>query len=874
MNGGAASPKGHSSPTADVLNNGDAVMQRNRELADRVKQLQQKNNQLNRQMQLQTERVAELEKHFNTSESEATQKANEELQKARERLEVHIQTIGILVEEKQTLQSQLSSSQKHSQQKSDEIEDYTSRLKASRLRVADLEKQLAVANTHRTRAETASGDNSKQVDKLKQDLYTKSRDLDEVLEQRAQLENQLQSKLSANAELEASLSDLRGKLDLSQAYIQQLNSGEVVPSHPNLYAEQVEELRAQNNQLHETISQLEDSLQKAQAERNQSIDQYNQIIQSLQLEHQQVGGLAMESSHGQITSLQQQIQDFQLENKNLQTQLEEAQNQRSGAESSEMESLEDTPPPADAQTAGNVYSEEQMQSVVYQYEQLRLQYTALVGSVETMTSDNQQLSRLLEDREEAISRLESTLESIQDEKDNSKRLLETVEGDKSALSRALSQNKQLKTQLEELEGRFIKMAEDNMTSVTSLQSEQHRNKELSNQLAEKESLLHQTGQSLAEKQNFIAEHEAQFENVSKMSHQQELLADRIRHYEAQIQIMGTLQRELHSSQETVRALTAQNSELRGMIVQRGTSVQSTSNEPTDNTDTENTFSANATDSTDSVTPTTSTSADQSSVIQQLSTAIQQLEAEKAHLENRCEQVTAENNRLSNQLLSQSELPVESNRITRQQSKAELLDRSEILEYENMQLEAESETINEYIALYHQQRSLMKSRAEDKDRYIQQLADEREKVSVKLSELQSLVVRLLQDRQYLHSYTNGSSVPIGSPQHNTSQPNPSQSMDDWPDYESESDTSQVEAIINQSSPATPSDESLTMDTSIESANEHQPSSTRFVDMSQDFIEGGERSIEALTSRISYIALTAVVLLSQCRHVGELFKGKII
>ena len=51
------------------------------------------------------------------------------------------------------------------------------------------------------------------------------------------------------------------------------------------------------------------------------------------------------------------------------------------------------------------------------------------------------------------------------------------------------------------------------------------------------------------------------------------------------------------------------------------------------------------------------------------------------------------------------------------SKAELLDRSEILEYENMQLQAESETINEYISLYHQQRSIMKSRAEDKDRYV-------------------------------------------------------------------------------------------------------------------------------------------------------------
>lgn len=50
-------------------------------------------------------------------------------------------------------------------------------------------------------------------------------------------------------------------------------------------------------------------------------------------------------------------------------------------------------------------------------------------------------------------------------------------------------------------------------------------------------------------------------------------------------------------------------------------------------------------------------------------------------------------------------------------RAELSDRCEILEHENMQLQAESETINEYIQLYHQQRSIMKQRAEDKDRYL-------------------------------------------------------------------------------------------------------------------------------------------------------------
>ena len=86
-----------------------------------------------------------------------------------------------------------------------------------------------------------------------------SRDLEEVLEQKAQLEKQLQSKLSANAELEASLSDIRGKLELSQAYIQQLsNGGEAGGSgaRPDLYAEQIEELKGQNTQLHETIAQV------------------------------------------------------------------------------------------------------------------------------------------------------------------------------------------------------------------------------------------------------------------------------------------------------------------------------------------------------------------------------------------------------------------------------------------------------------------------------------------------------------------------------------------------------------------------------------------------------------------------------------------
>lgn len=87
-------------------------------------------------------------------------------------------------------------------------------------------------------------------------MYECSRDLDEVLEQRNELEKQLQARMSQNADLDASLTDLKTKLDLSQAYIQQLTNGDGALTQPNLYVEQIEELKVQNSQLHENIAQV------------------------------------------------------------------------------------------------------------------------------------------------------------------------------------------------------------------------------------------------------------------------------------------------------------------------------------------------------------------------------------------------------------------------------------------------------------------------------------------------------------------------------------------------------------------------------------------------------------------------------------------
>lgn len=65
--------------------------------------------------------------------------------------------------------------------------------------------------------------------------------------------------------------------------------------------------------------------------------------------------------------------------------------------------------------------------------------------------------RLLEEKEEKITSLERTLEELREQAGDKALLLESIQSDKTALSRALTQNKELKSQLAELQQGFVKM---------------------------------------------------------------------------------------------------------------------------------------------------------------------------------------------------------------------------------------------------------------------------------------------------------------------------------------------------------------------------------------------------------------------------------
>ncbi|CAH1388491.1 unnamed protein product [Nezara viridula] len=72
--------------------------------------------------------------------------------------------------------------------------------------------------------------------------------------------------------------------------------------------------------------------------------------------------------------------------------------------------------------------------------------------------------------------------------------------------------------------------------------------------------------------------------------------------------------------------------------------------------------------------------------------------------------------------------------------AELSDEKQRLEHLVLQLQSETETIGEYVTLYQNQRSLLKEKAEERERQMTLIAKEREELKTKLDQINTLLAR--------------------------------------------------------------------------------------------------------------------------------------
>ncbi|XP_061460008.1 golgin subfamily A member 2 isoform X3 [Rhineura floridana] len=698
------------------------------------------------------------------------QKFSKEQAALREQLQVHIQTIGILVSEKSELQTALAHTQQAARQKAGEAEDMATRLQSSRQRISELEHTLASLSTQQKQAEKHNKELAKERDGLKLEVYKQSKSSEEFKQQNSELSEKLRTLISENSAMKLDVEDLHKKLEMAELMIQQFANQPGIPDA----TQQLQTALEERANLETQIAQLSESLQQLQVERDQYAHKLKEEggvwQQRVQVLSEQIRALAEEKNLN-ITRIQE-----------LEANLSELLSSQSAAKPPESE-----PAPPLGPTEAELRLEGELSRLQQEKEALR-------GQCQAQVRDNEQLSRLNQEQEEQLQELEKTLQRYSEEAVDRQQILENMQSDKATISRAMTQNRELKEQLAELQNGFVKLTNENMEVTSALQSEQHVKKELAKKIGELQEKLAELKEAVAQKtqeaqalqehrdqcytrlQQYTAAYQqlaVEKEELHKQYLLQAQLMDRLQHEEVQGKVTAEMHfKELRQAKESLETVAKENKELQAHVSQLMAELDAKMlpRAQGDGVETEETVE-------DLKTPLVAIPENFESreeMVAFLTSAMSQAETEREEMR----QQLSDQKRQCRGLLQQiamlrkeqllhvasgggsaaDSVPGEVHEVLKSameklqsrftdlmREKAELKDRVEELEHRCIQLSGETDTIGEYIALYQSQRAILKQRHCEKEEYISRLAQDKEEMKMKLLELQELVMRLVGER---------------------------------------------------------------------------------------------------------------------------------
>uniref|UniRef100_A0A8C2KDV4 Golgin A2 n=1 Tax=Cyprinus carpio TaxID=7962 RepID=A0A8C2KDV4_CYPCA len=751
---------------------------RNQELAAALDSSALTNAQLTSKLETLTKQSQELSDQLQKERKEFEQKFTKEQGAIREQLQVHIQTIGILVSEKSELQTALSYTQQAARQKTAEAEDLSSRLQASKQRVSELERTLSSVSTQQKQFEKHNKELERERDSLRLEVLRGCDvNVEETRQQSSELSEQLKLRGNENSALKQEVDELRKRLEMADSMLQQFSSQSGPPSGH----QQVQLLLEEKHQLEAHAAQLMESVAQLQVER----DQYAGQIQ----EEGRVWKDKTEQLLSQVRLMSEERDSTAAQIQELQEKITELEN--TAALMSKEQELQ-----AVSQASGPSESELALQETISRLQEerdaLSLQYQAQVR-------DNEQLSRLVQEQEVRLEELERHAGRAAEEAQDRLRILEDVQSDKATISRALAQNRDLKDQLAELQNGFVKLTNENMELTSALQSEQHIKKEIARKISQLQEDLHGAKEQLQEKcgelasvqeqrdqclvhlQQYTAGYQqlvAEREHLHHQFLQQAQLMDRLQHDEVQ----GKVQLEqshvqLQEAQEKLKQLARDNEELKTEVQELLSSSSLSTSHRADGDGLESRSLPESFQKSHIVIPQDFESREEMEEF--IHSALSRLEEERDEMSLRFEEERRLHHAARRQMTATSHehhphpphphstdsdgVPVEVHEALRgameklqerftalMQEKVDLRERVEELEHRCIQLSGETDTIGEYIALYQNQRAIMKQRHFEKEQYINTLAKDKEEMKAKLAELQDLVMRLVGERNEWYS----------------------------------------------------------------------------------------------------------------------------
>lgn len=708
--------------------------------------------------------------HLDKERKNFEQKLSKEQGSLREQLQVHIQTIGILVSEKSELQTALSFTQQAARQKGGEVEDLVMRLQSTRQRVTELERTLSSISSQQKQLEKLNKELEKERDNLRLETLRNGKSSDELKQQNSELSEKLNALLSENTAMRLELGDLHKKLEMAELMIQQFSNQTGAPD----VNQQLRMVIEERDQLGAQLTQMSDSLQQLGAERDQYVEKLREE-----------GAVWQE----RVRQLSEQIQTLSQEKESARVQVEQLETRVTEL------LLASAVEPADSEPSAPQGPSEAEVTLQQEVEQLHQEFLELQSRYQAQVQDNSQLSRLNQEKEEQILELEKTLQRQSEDDVDKQQILENMQSDKATISRALTQNRQLKEHLAELQNGFVKLTNENLELTNGMQGEQHVKKELAKKLGQLQESIGDFKEQLAAKEQEVQLLQTQRDEISAHLQQyaaayqqvsiereefqrqyllQAQLMDRLQHDEVQGKVSAEMHlKELQQSKENLELLTKENRELKAQMMQIRNEPESRSLSRMEGDGVESKVYEDEIPKSSLVIPEDFESAEEMMAF--LSSALSKLQGERDEVERQlveqkrnCRQLLQQISELRQQQMSSpphhsAELGMES--IPREvydalqsameklqfrftdlmQERVELKDRVEELEHRCIQLSGETDTIGEYIALYQSQRAILKQRHTEKEEYISRLAQDKEEMKAKLLELQVLVMRLVAER---------------------------------------------------------------------------------------------------------------------------------
>ncbi|KAK9532452.1 hypothetical protein VZT92_009833 [Zoarces viviparus] len=785
---------------------------RNQELAAALESSKLTNSQLNTKLEQLAQQSQAVSDQLQKERKEFEQRSSKEQGAMREQLQVHIQTIGILVSEKSELQTALQYTQHAARQKAAEADELNNRLQATKQRVSELERTLSSVSTQQKQFEKHNKEFEKERDSLRLEVFRLNNVSEESKQQNSELSERIKLSTRENGAMRLEVEDLRKRLEITDLMLQQCSS----QSDPTSANQQVQLLLGEKQQLEEHNHQLIESIGQLQTER----DCYAEQIQE--------EGRVWKDKTEQLLTQVSLVAEERDRNISRVQELEASITDLKNAAvllSQEREALVNAEP----QSSGPSESEVALQEAL---NTLHQEKDALIAQYHAQLRDNEQLSRMCVEQESRLGEMEQQVERQVEDGDDRRRMLEDVQSDKATISRALTQNRTLKDQLAELQNGFVKLTNENMELTTAIQSEQHVKKELARRMGELQEELHDVKeqlelkgrdtQGLMEQRDQVMAHLQQYsagyqtlaserEQINHQYLQQIQLMDRLQHDESQGRVQLEISHnQLKQAQVHLEMLVKDNEHLKAEVKEllNSSTLASSSRDQGDGVESQSL--QESPEKSSIVIPEDFES--QKEMEEFICGALAQLEAERDEARRQLEEEHRLHMAARHQAAlalslehqhhsytpgyddhhehdhtegqhghcehshehSEGGVPVEIHQALQNameklqqrfsslmREKADLKERVEELEHRCIQLSGETDTIGEYIALYQSQRAIMKQKHQEKEQYISMLAQDKEEMKAKLSELQDLVMRLVAERNDWYSRYTGAVAGAGA-----------------------------------------------------------------------------------------------------------------